>query len=724
MSAAHHEVPAVTTRSNGNPQPAGAVADPIGTLGPVALAAAAAIAALLAGLLFLPPPHPPPVTLSASVTSVRPEWDTLLYQGAGLFSVMLLGAFCWLRGPESDSRAAVWRGRAQVSVAAVVVVASVATFLHARVPLIEGHDVAPKYGLFFLAALLLVAAAGCLGRGVAATQSVAATQGAWSQDEEQESRARLTLIDVLGSAAIVATIFAPAWGYLAGLNYQLDYLLHWDYFSMGPAIAFAHGQALGTQVHTVYGFGWPMLFAALSPVLSLSYTHMIAVNVIVSCVYLVGIYGFLRLFLHDRIWAYIGVVLVLVFHFFASSAAPFWPYWGFPSLGILRWSFDVWVFVSLIFFQRTGRMRWAVTAGAILGLAILFEIDTGLELSLFAAFFWSCSMFNAANRRAVGRAWLTSAAVAGGTLLVGLALGSRGTLLQATFWSGWLENLRATTSGLSFLPITTSVGGRVVGAFVLMATTYLMVVGRTLVLTVQRRANHFDVVFGALALYGYAVLLYFVGRSTSFNLVRASIPFALIAAVLGERATRYVSPYRPAAAAAARMVALAAAIAVLLANPVFRRYERDVALAGNLLGSAPSGGDICILEQPRDICGLSPTFRPAQVGVRLIADRLRLMAPPGKTVAVLDQTGPLFHLASGTTPWGRYSPLFLTLYSRARLDSVEDMFRRSPPDVVVIRAGEQPLFADMVSTFRPLLAQRFLLDDTIGDFELWHRRPS
>jgi len=729
MRTESREEPATTRRSKSNRPPACATADPIGTLGPVALAAAAAITALLGGLLFLPPPEAPPLTLGARFTSFQPEWDTPLYVGAGVLSVVLLGAFCWLRGPASDRPTAVRRGRTQVGLAAFVVVTSVAVFLLARLPLIDGHDVAPAYGLFFALAFLLVGAAGVLGRDTPATPGVRSHDRTHDQDQKQEQeqeqeqelaqepRARLSLVDVLAPVAIVATIFAPAWGRLAGMTYVHDQMLHWDYFAMGPAIAFSHGQALGTQVHTFYGFGWAMLFAALSPVLSLSYGHMIGVNVVITCMYLVGVYVFLRVFLHDRVWACTGVALAIISHFWARGTPAFSPYWGFPSLGILRWSFDVWVFIALIFFQRTGRMRWAVTAGAIVGLAVLFEIDTGLDLVLFSGFFWMCSMLNTANWRTVGRAGLTSAVVAGVTLFLGLALASRGTLLQAAFWSGWLENLRATSSGFSLFPITTTAGARVVAVFVLMATTYLVIVGRTLVLTVQRRADRIDVVLGALALYGYAVLTYFVGKSEPYNLMRASIPFVLVLAVLGQRATRYASSFRPTAAAAGRMVALAMAIAVLLTNPVFRRYEQRMALAGYLLGRAPSGGDICLLKQPRDICGLPPEYRDSQVVFQQIAERLRLMAPAGKTVAILDQTGPMFHLMSETTPWGQYSPLFFTLYSRARLDSVEDTFRRSPPNVAVIR--DQPALADMDGEFQALLAQRFVLDDTIGGWELW-----
>jgi hypothetical protein len=684
----------------------------VATVGVVALAVSAGITALLAGLLFVRPPRPGPLTIVGGFY-VRPEWDVALYSGAGGLTVVLLALFWRLRGRPNGWPAPALRGVAQVVISAVVAAAAVGAFLRARTPLLTGHAVAGRYRVVFAAALVLLGAAALLGRGLPSGRRAAPTPAL--------PFLKVNAFDVLFPAAAVAAVFAPAWGRLAGFTYQLDYMLHWDYFAMGPAIAFSHGQALGTDVHVFYGVGWPVLFAALSPVFALSYTHMIAVNVVVSCLYLVGAYVLLRMMTHDRALAGAGTMLVLVFHMFARSAAPFAPYWGFPSLGILRWSFDVWAFIALLRFQHTGDGRWAAAAGLIVGLAVVFETDTGVYLAAACAFYWACSVFLAPSARRLAKPGLVSAAVAAATLLLGLAIASRGTILRADFWSGWLENLGATSSGLSLLPITTGVGSRVVIAFVVMAATYLMLVSRALLLTARRRATGADVMLGALAAYGYLVLLYFVGRSTPYNLVRASIPFAFVFAILGAGVARSAALWWPSTTRAARMLAVAGVAAVLVANPVFRQYERHLAVAGTLAGGALPEGHICLVEEPRDLCGLAPEFRRSADDVRGIAARLRALAPPGKNVAVLDQTGPMFHLASGTEPWGRFSPLFHEMLDQDRLDAVEATFRRSPPDVVVIRAGDQPLFADVVSQFRALLVQTFVLDSRIGDFEIWRR---
>ena len=48
---------------------------------------------------------------------------------------------------------------------------------------------------------------------------------------------------------------------------------------------------------------------------------------------------------------------------------------------------DIWFFIAALQYGRSRRMGWAVLAGAAVGLAVFFETDTGVYLSLtFAGF--------------------------------------------------------------------------------------------------------------------------------------------------------------------------------------------------------------------------------------------------------------------------------------------------------------------------------------------------
>jgi hypothetical protein len=685
------------------------------TLGPVAVAVAIGVNAFLAALLFLPSRSKPALTFGGTI-SFNPEWDSLLYVATGGLSLVLVPALSHAGARVNRS---VVDGAIQLLVAAGAMAAAVVAFLAGRKPLLAGSSVAPGWALVFLVAMAALVTAGVLGRRWEAAKvpepgpTLPATGG----------RRRLSPVDGIFPVVLLLAIFAPGWSRLAGETYLRDAMLHWDYFAMGPATAYAKGVALGTDINTFYGLGWPMLFAALSSVYELSYTHMIAVNVVVSCIYLIGTYALLRLLLGSTAWACTGTTLVLVLHFFARSAGTFIPYWGFPSLGVLRWVFDVWLFIALIQFQRSGRRGWAVAAGAVLGLAVVFQTDTGLLLGVGWAFFWGTSMLMAGGRRRLAPALVASAVTAAGVFGVGVVAASRGTFLQPDFWRGWLTNLWETSSGFSFEPITTGVGRVVVIAFLGMAVTHLLVAGFVLALSIDRRASPPDLIVGALALYGFVVLLYFTGRSTPYNLVRATIPFALLTAVLGARASAAVLGGRPRARVVAGWASTVVAVAFLVTNPFFRDYERHTSMIGRLAGTwEEPEGDVCLLTAPRDLCGLPEVLRANQVNVARIAERLRALQPPGGSVTVLDQTGPMFQLAAGTRTWGRWSPYFITLARQGQLDEVVADLRREPPDVVLFRRGEQPLFADIVVALKGAIVERFVLDSTIGDWEIWRLR--
>jgi hypothetical protein len=683
------------------------------TLGPVAVAVAIGVNAFLAALLFLPSRSEPALTFSGHI-SFNPEWDSMLYVAAGVLSLALVPGLSYA---GARLRHSVVDGAIQLVVAAGATAAAVVAFLVGRRPLLRGGTVAPGWALVFLVAVAVLVAAGVFGRRWEAVKVAAPPAPVTG------ARRRLSAVDGIFPVVLVLAIFAPGWSRLSGATYLADAMLHWDYFAMGPATAYAQGVALGTDINTFYGLGWPMLFAALSSVYELSYTHMIAMNVVVSCVYLIGTYALLRLLLGSTAWACTGTTLVLVLHFFARSAGTFVPYWGFPSLGVLRWVFDVWLFIALIQFQRSGRRGWAIVAGAVLGLAVVFQTDTGLLLGVGWAFFWATTMLMAGSPRRLMPALVRSAGTAAGVFAAGVIAGSRGTFLQPDFWRGWLTNLWETSSGFSFEPITTGVGRLVVIAFLGMAITHLLVAGFVLALSLGRRASPPDLIVGALAIYGFVVLLYFTGRSTPYNLVRATIPFALITAILGARATGATLGGHAGARVVAGWASTVVAIAFLVANPFFRDYERHTSLIGRLAGTwEEPEGDVCLLTAPRDLCGLSEALRGNQVNVARIAERLRTLQPPGGSVTVLDQTGPMFQLAAGTRTWGRWSPYFITLARQGQLDEVVADLRREPPDVVLFRAGEQPLFHDLVAALKSVIVERFVLDSTIGDWEIWRLR--
>lgn len=561
---------------------------PSDLVGPVSSAVAIGIQLTLTSLLFLPLPRRPPLT-TVGTFYFKPEWDGRVYVAAGLVCVGLAVLLA-----RRARHATGIPGGAQAVVAGATTAVHLVVFLHARHALATWPtcwplectrlpDTAPVGAGPGAAATAVLAATTALCLAVAVLRrpgpapSRAVDQripsAASPRTRHGGAGTRIGALDPVFPLLLVAVVYVPGWRQISGRTFDLDGLIHWDYFAMGPTLAFRAGAALATDVHTFYGVGWPMVYVALSPLLSVSYSHMILVAMIAGCAYMVGAYVFLRVLLRNAWWAATGSGLVLLLQVFARDAGALSPYWGFPSATVIRSTFDVWCLLTLVLYQRSAKKRWAATAGALAGLAVLFEIDTGIYLTVAAACFLSGTVWLAADRRAARRA-VVAAGLSGATvLLAGLAVASRGTLVHARFWSGWLENLRTTSGGFSMEPLVSLPPDRTVVVFAVMTAVYLMVIGWAVVAVVRRRGDHVVLAVGALAVYGYLTTLYFVGRSSVFNLPRASVPFALLLAGLAGLAHDRVEPVGPAWRRLHSLVPLAALglVATLVAtNPLSR----------------------------------------------------------------------------------------------------------------------------------------------------------
>jgi len=686
----------------------------------VVLAVAAGIAAFLgAVLLWRPPPAPLAEITGAGSVNVMPEHDVALYLGMGAVSLLFIVVLAFFGGGRREDTAspsaALLRAGVATAGAGAAVLVSIAAFAHARNRLPAGPRVRPSELAFFaIVAAGLAAAAWALAprrpTAPASTSPVGTARSRWHP------------ADFVVPLAIVAIVYLPGWRLLAGNAFSGEEFLHIDFFGMGPAVAFSQGLALGTDVHVYYGMGWAIALTKLPLVRTLSYGHFIRLEVIYGCIYFTAVYAFLRMFTRRWQWAVSGTALAILLQLFGSYSSAF-IMWRFPSATVLRWAFDIWFFLTCLAYLRMRRERWLVAGGVVVGLAILFQTDTGIYLGLSAAFFWCCllSMERDSARRLV-RTGAMSAAGGLAVLVLGLGVASRWTLTDRAFWDGWLENLRQTRAGATLLPLVALEGQRVLIFFALMIAVYLSATGYALFLAVQRRLGPDALLLGTVAVYGFLTLLYFVGRSNPHNLFRAAVPFAVVLAGAATvlRSSGPDSGGAPARAARALpWAAMAVAIMMLVAHPGFRNYPSLGKTA--FTGSEPQG--LCMPRNP-DICGIDAHLAPYTGQLQALSDRLRDVAGPDDRVAMLDTMGPLVYLMADVRPWGRYIPLFPAVFFNSMVDDIAKDLESSPPDIVVMRsrALHNPFHEEVWQAVRPTVEREYTLDSGFGPFEVWQRK--
>jgi hypothetical protein len=524
---------------------------------------------------------------------------------------------------------------------------------------------------------------------------------------------------------IILVVGVPpgTWRYLSGLFMTVDECHHLNFFFMGPALSFSHGNAFGTDIYSQYGIGWPLLASILSHFSPLTYGRLAGMEIVFGCVYYVALFFLLRRCFRDAAWAAFGAILALYWQIFSGLTAGE-VIWQYPSSTMMRHPLDVWFFLTLALHQRSGRIRWAAAAGLAAALGVFLETETGIYLVATFFIYWVLQAgLGPDEGRPVGwRGWALPpaafGAAAAATLLPLLFYASRGTLFTRTFWHGWLEALFAYGSlGLGSLPIAEVPGGALI-CFMIIVTLYLGVIAWALFRGLHRTAKRGEVLLAALAAYGLAVLLLFVNRSHPYNLCHASPPFAVLLAALMLRSHGAVASLRR--HPSIPYVLTGFLTLLLLTKGSFRCYP---SILSSLLGNKPPSG-VSLRLDPPDISGLPPEYETFAREVRDICSAIQALAPDGKGVAILDPEDTLLYSASNACPWSRYASLFHMALTQKSLEDMRHALIARAPKYVVIHgpSATQPSMWDFVwAPLYEVVTSGYALRHTVGPYQIWQR---
>lgn len=750
-----HTLPPVEGIANlrivGKPDPVPALSEDLAAsplrssrLGPILLVASLAVQAALGAMILAKPPNLDRRGLSQwGAYALHPEREAPIFLSTVTAALLLLIVVNLASGRmASTGRRGARSFFASQWVQGAVAAAATLLFM-AVVVQMRPYAVALKpFPGSHVAALALLAGVTLAFLAGAVSCPDSPRSGTGTRAKAEPARAPLPLQlspwDLLVPLGIVILIYVPQWHLASGRLFLEENNIHWDLFAAGPGLMFRHGQALGTESHSFYGAGWPMLFAALSRWVPLTYGRMIQIGSVYLCIYLSGIYLLFRVLLRRPGRGVIGTVLVLLPFFYGLYGLYLW---RAPNVTPMRWPLDVWCILALVMHARSSRRAWALIAGASVGLAIVFNINGGLELATGAGVYFLGGFLMNRNRHTRGDmlyALLAALLVA----VAGIALAGRGRVLSWQFWAGWLKE------PLVFSSLPLLYGTSLLGLFWFAGLVffYLTVAGWAVSRAVGGRASMIDWLTGSIAVYGLMLLIKFVRYSSDQTLFRLLTPATILLMILvtipwGRAVTSGVSRVWPKRLTAVCAAGLAAVLVIAgpgshVFDPVL---EYPNLLARQMRGPQPDG--VCLMLEPKDLCGLPPEFEPVAARFQEITGRLVAIKNRGRNFAVVDENGSLFYLSAGTAPFGRYPRIFSTAITKERVQEITGFLSSNPPDYVLTRlplmegrpdfqqwstfgAGpiEASFYGDLWESLDRTVQEGFSLVNTLDPYQLWRRK--
>jgi hypothetical protein len=535
------------------------------------------------------------------------------------------------------------------------------------------------------------------------------SDGLANRFERWRRRANKILLYAMPLGIVLIVGIPPGrWVYLAGQLWNVDLHHHLNFFMMGPALSFTHGEAFGTEIYSQYGIGWPLVSAALHRLSLLSYSSLIGTEVTYVCIYYVALFFLLRRCLGQEVWAAFAVGLTIYWQIFSGMGPADYSIWVFPSSTAMRHPMDVWFFAALVSYQRSRSMTAVALAGIAAGLGVLFETETGIYLLVTFLIYMAFQAGLAASQRRISgfKEWLRPllAFYCAATLaLVPLLFyASRGTLFSVRFLRGWTEAFVSYAgNGLGALPISELPDVPFV-FFAFMIILYFAVIGYAIICAWHRNLDGGTCLLASVAAYGLALLLLFVNRSHPFNLAHASIPLAVILTSLMLRG--YTALGAGVGRSSLPWAMLAGVVMLLLTKPEFLRYPSCIK---SVFEPAP---------QPH------LTNEPLPAEFYQVGAAIRANAHEKDSLAILDFCDtPLYYL-SDTKPWSRYASLFfMALTVQSEQDFRRELVEKSPRYVVI--RGEEgarpPRWEFLWTPLYQIVTNQYTLRQSVGSYGIW-----
>lgn len=483
-------------------------------------------------------------------------------------------------------------------------------------------------------------------------------------EECQNPQFRVRWIDGLVLFGICSLVFVSDPAVIAERCFEWDGFHHLNFYVMGPLQAYRHGAALGSQVYSQYESGWVLLFAAISKFTTVDHTFALGLFSGIAGLYFCGVYALVRQHRVGIVLAGACVALCIYCNLFSpGTKTP----WLWVSSTMLRCPLDMLIALLLPRLADGNRVAIWPIVGGLTGVSVLFGTDTGIYISV-AMFVVSALLVlqrRQSNLRGNYFSLLLLWASAAVTLLAGLWIAGRGTLLESSFWTGYFEVLFLYPSGFSAHPLSEILSDPFVAVLLFVVLmTYTITLGGVFSRCFLGRSCSDDLAKAFLATVGFGLLMVFINRSLRPNLFHPIIPACVLISIAvskflqeirnGNREVLKLRNWTADVESTFGAIMLAGIAMVMIMNANFRGYP-------SLLRSA-------IKPQLEVSARLSQAIREIHVA----GQELKELAGPRK-FAIVGEDVTLWLVTLDLAPNGRYCPSFMATLSQKRsvLESIQ-----------------------------------------------------
>ncbi|MFA5087883.1 MAG: hypothetical protein WC552_02475 [Candidatus Omnitrophota bacterium] len=353
-----------------------------------------------------------------------------------------------------------------------------------------------------------------------------------------QSRVAVMSGHVLFLMFIAAAIYIPNLKGAVAVVFKTDRFYHTDSFIMAPGWAVTKGLILNVDVLNHYGFvGMPIVLSNITKLFgAFTYENVLLTFMVMTIVYFMLTYLFLKSWLRSSILAAAGVLLALKFQLFWFSPSDFF-IWRFPSVTVVRYFFDVLFFMFLWLHIEKRQRRYLLLMAGCVGFSLFYLIDTGVYLffSLFVYLFITFLMEQTRlyiykkKQDALGMSGYAFIPVIVAFILHWVFAGKH--VFAKLYWQNLLECAVMFVKGSGSLPIYEGLLQKQYWAFfagIFMGLLYLFTVIFCTALIYLKKMDTKNSIIVVIGVYGLSLYHYWICRSAPMSYLPVCIPAVFI----------------------------------------------------------------------------------------------------------------------------------------------------------------------------------------------------